>query len=112
MFSGAHVVISTTDADADRAFFRDVIGFRSVDAGDGWLFFALPESEAAFHPADSNGHHELYLMCDDVEAFISQMKEKGINCDEQKNVGWGILTAFTLPGGGKIGVYQPRHERP
>ena len=112
MITGAHTVIATTDAEADRAFFRDLLGFTSVDAGDGWLIFALPRSEAAFHPAGENGQHELYLMCDDVEKFVTEMSAKGVACEEPKNVGWGILTRFTLPGGGTIGVYEPRHERP
>jgi catechol 2,3-dioxygenase-like lactoylglutathione lyase family enzyme len=112
MITGAHVVIYSTDADADRAFFRDVLGFSSVDAGGGWLIFALPESEAAFHPAETSGRHELFLMCDDAEKFVADMSEKGVACEETKNVGWGILTKLTLPGGGTIGVYEPRHQRP
>lgn len=112
MITGAHAVISSTDAEADRAFFRDVLGFPSVDAGDGWLIFALPRSEAAFHPAKEDGQHELYLMCDDAEKFVAEMKAKGVECEEPKNVGWGILTRFTLPGGGTIGAYEPRHARP
>jgi catechol 2,3-dioxygenase-like lactoylglutathione lyase family enzyme len=110
--TGAHAVIYSTDAEADRAFFRDVVGFDNVDAGDGWLIFALPPSEVAVHPAEESGRHELYLMCDDAEAFVSEMSEKGFGCDEPKNVGWGVLTRFTLPGGGTVGVYEPRHARP
>ena len=112
MITGAHAVIYTTDAEVDRAFFRDVLGFSSVDAGDGWLIFALPKSEAAFHPAETSGRHELYLMCGNAEEFVAEMSGKGVECEEPKNVGWGILTRFTLPGGGTIGVYEPRHERP
>lgn len=112
MIVGAHLVVYSSNADADRAFMRDVLGFPSVDAGDGWLIFALPPSEAAFHPADSDGRHELYLMCDDVGAFAAEMAEKGVTCEEPKSVGWGVLTRITLPGGGTIGVYEPRHARP
>ena len=110
--TGAHTVIYSTDAEADRGFFRDVLGFKNVDVGDGWLIFALPPSEVAVHPAEENGKHELYLMCDSAEAFVSEMAEKGFECDEPKNVGWGVLTKLKLPGGGKVGVYEPRHERP
>jgi catechol 2,3-dioxygenase-like lactoylglutathione lyase family enzyme len=110
--TGAHTVIYSTDAEADRAFFRDVLGFKNVDAGDGWLIFALPPSEVAVHPADESGRHELYLMCDDAEQFVSEMSENGFQCEEPKNVGWGVLTRFTLPGGGAVGVYEPRHARP
>ena len=112
MITGAHTVIYSTDADADRAFFSNILGFSSIDAGGGWLIFALPSSEAAFHPAEESGRHELYLMCDDAEKFAQEMSEKGVECAERKNVGWGILTSITLPGGGKIGVYEPRYGRP
>lgn len=109
MITGAHVIIYTTDAEADRSFFRDVLGFRSVDAGHGWLIFALPSSEAAFHPADQNNAHELYLMCDDIEHEIGSLKEHGIGCSPVHEEQWGFLTRVTLPGGGKIGLYQPKH---
>jgi catechol 2,3-dioxygenase-like lactoylglutathione lyase family enzyme len=112
MITGAHTVIYSTDAEADRAFFRDVLGFSHVDAGDGWLIFGLPPSEVAVHPAEESGKHELYLMCDDAEAFISEMAAKGYECESPKNVGWGVLTRLTLPGGGTVGVYEPRHARP
>ena len=112
MITGAHTVIYSTDAEADRAFFRDVLGFKNVDAGDGWLIFGLPPSEVAVHPAEESGRHELYLMCDDAEAFVKEMAEKGFECEEPKNVGWGVLTKLTLPGGGTVGVYEPRHARP
>lgn len=112
MFSGAHVVIYTKDSAADRAFFRDVLGFPSVDAGDGWLIFALPTAEAAFHPAEGNDKHELYLMCDDLRTTMTELKKKGVNCSEVKNAGWGSVTSFRLPGGGTISLYQPRHARP
>jgi catechol 2,3-dioxygenase-like lactoylglutathione lyase family enzyme len=112
MINGAHVIIQCKRPEADRAFFRDVLGFPNVDAGDGWLIFGLPPSEVAVHPATANDKHEFYLMCEDLEAFVSEMKEKDVECAEVQNVGWGVLTRVTLPGGGKIGVYQPRHARP
>jgi len=112
MLIGAHAVISSTKPEADRAFFRDVLRFPSVDAGDGWLIFGLPPSELAVHPAGKNDEHELYLMCEDVEAFVRDLALRGVACDPIQNVGWGILTRLTLPGGGTVGVYQPRHARP
>ena len=112
MITGAHSVIYSTDADADRAFLRDVLRFPHVDAGDGWLIFALPASELAVHPLDRNDRYELYLMCDDVEALVGEMKARGVACDPVSQQGWGALTRLTLPGGGRLGVYQPRHARP
>ena len=112
MIIGAHSIVYSRNADADRAFFRDVLEFPFVDAHDGWLIFALPPSEVAFHPAEQGGKHEFYLMVDDVEKFISEMAGKGIACGPVQNQGWGMLTALTLPGGGSLGVYQPRHARP
>ncbi len=111
MLSGAHVIVFSRDADADRAFFRDVLELPFVDAGDGWLVFALPPAEVAFHPADESAH-ELYLLCEDVEAFRASMLRRGVACTPTADRGWGLLTELTLPGGGKIGVYQPRHRRP
>ena len=112
MLSGAHVIIYSRDAEADRAFFTDVLKLAHVDAGGGWLIFGLPPAEVAVHPADANDRHELYLMCDDVEAFIAEMKKRNIRCSEVHDERWGLLTQLTLPGGGKLGVYQPRHARP
>jgi catechol 2,3-dioxygenase-like lactoylglutathione lyase family enzyme len=112
MITGAHVILYSHDAAADRAFFRDILEFPSVDAGEGWLIFALPPAEMALHPAEENGRHELYLMCDDVEAFLRQMSAHSVPCDPPQNAGWGVLTSLTLPGGGRLGVYQPRHARP
>jgi catechol 2,3-dioxygenase-like lactoylglutathione lyase family enzyme len=109
MISGAHMIIYSTDADADRAFFRDVLGFPNVDVGGGWLIFALPPAEVAVHPAEQNGRHEIYLMCDDVEATIGDLKARGISSAPVSDQGWGLLTEITLPGGGKLGLYQPRH---
>ena len=112
MIVGAHAIVYSANAEADRAFFRDVLRFPFVDAHDGWLIFALPPSEVAVHPAEQNGRHELYLMVDDVEGFVSEMVGHGITCGPVQNQGWGLLTALTLPGGGSLGVYQPRHARP
>ena len=112
MIYGAHVIVYSTDAEADRAFFRDVLGYPYADSGHGWLIFALPPAEVAVHPASANGAHELYFMCDDVRAFVADMSTKNVACsaiDEQR---WGSITQITLPGGGQIGVYQPKHASP
>jgi hypothetical protein len=112
MLTGAHSIVYSRDAEADRAFFRDVLGLPSVDVGGGWLIFGLPPSEVAVHPADDAVAHELYLICADVRAFVAVMQAKGIGCGEVEDRGWGLLTQVTLPGGGRLGVYQPRHARP
>jgi catechol 2,3-dioxygenase-like lactoylglutathione lyase family enzyme len=112
MLTGAHVIIYSTNADADRAFFRDVLGCPFVDAGHGWLIFALPPSEVAVHPASENGRHELYLMCDDVQAFTMEMMAKGVATSAIREERWGAVTELTLPGGGQVGVYQPKHPSP
>jgi hypothetical protein len=112
MIRGVHVVLYSTDADADRAFFRDVLAYPSVDAGQGWLIFALPPAELAIHPAEVNGAHELLLMCDDVQAFIAQMTERDIPCSEVSRERWGLVTGVTLPGGGSVRVYEPTHPSP
>lgn len=112
MITGAHAVIYSTNAEADRKFFRDVLRFPHVDAGDGWLIFALPPSEVAVHPETKNNVHELYLMCDDVETFRAEMAKAGVQTEDVVRLGWGALTRITLPGGGKLGVYQPRHASP
>ena len=109
MISGAHVIVYSKNADADRAFFRDVLGFKSVDAGHGWLIFALPPAEAAVHPSDGASAHELYFMCDDLKAEIETLKKKGVGCSEVKTERWGSITHIRLPGGGEIGLYQPTH---
>lgn len=108
MISGAHVIIYSKDPEADRGFFRDVLGFSSIDIGGGWLIFAMPPSEAAFHPGE-NDRHELYFMCDDVKAEIDSLKAKGVACSDVDEERWGSLTTVPLPGGGKVGLYQPRH---
>jgi len=112
MITGAHVIIYSKDSDADRAFLRDILQLDNVDVGGGWLIFGLPPSEVAVHPSGKNDLHELYLMCDDVEAFIRDMLAHDIVCGPVQDQGWGLLTSLTLPGGGKLGVYQPRHQRP
>src|SRR6201988_1212049 len=109
MISGAHVIVYSKNAEADRAFFQDVLGFRSVDAGHGWLIFALPPAEAAFHPADDGEMHELYLMCDDLKAEMAALKKKGVSCSKVQEARWGSITKITLPGGGQVGLYQPKH---
>ena len=112
MLIGAHSIIYSANPAADRAFLKDVLTLPHVDVGDGWLIFGLPPSEVAVHPSDKSGAHELYLMCDDIEAFVETMNTHGIACGPVQNQGWGLLTQLTLPGGGKLGVYQPRHARP
>jgi hypothetical protein len=109
---GAHSIVYSKNADADRAFLKDVLALPSVDVGGGWLIFGLPPSEVAVHPSDENDHHEFYLMCDDVKAFVAEMKSHGVACGPIQNQGWGLLTQLILPGGGTLGVYQPRHARP
>jgi catechol 2,3-dioxygenase-like lactoylglutathione lyase family enzyme len=109
MISGAHVIVYSKDSEADRAFFRDVLGFASVDAGHGWLIFALPPAEAAFHPSDENDRHELYFMCDDLKSEMLRLNKKGVSCSQVQEERWGSITRVQLPGGGKIGLYQPKH---
>jgi len=109
MITGAHVILYSEDAEADRAFFRDVLKFDSVDAGHGWLIFALPPAEAAFHPGETNGPHELYLMCDDVQAEVESLGMRGIACSEVHQERWGAITRIGLPGGGELGLYQAKH---
>ena len=111
MINGAHAIIYSKDADTDRAFFRDVLGFPNVDAGGGWLIFGLPPSEVAVHPG-TNNEHEFFLMCDDVEALIADMKKRKVKCGPIHDQPWGRLTEVSLPGGGKVGIYQPKHPRP
>jgi catechol 2,3-dioxygenase-like lactoylglutathione lyase family enzyme len=112
MISGTHVVINSTDAEADRAFFRDVLDFKHVDAGHGWLIFALPKSEAAFHPAEKSGGHALYLMCDDLKTEIASLAKQGVKCTNIQEARWGSITEITLPSGGRMSLYQPKHPRP
>ena len=109
MIFGAHVILYSKDATADRAFLRDVFGLSSVDAGHGWLIFALPPAEAAIHPAEHNGRPELYFMCDDLKSEISLLAGKGASCSDVQDARWGSITHISLPGGGEVGLYQPKH---
>ena len=112
MIYGAHVVLYSADAAADRAFFRDILEYPFVDAGHDWLIFALPPAELAVHPADEPGAHELFLMCDDVAAFVARMTALGVECTDLHTERWGSITKIRLPGGGALGVYQPTHTSP
>ena len=113
MITGAHAIIFTRDADALRAFLRDALGFRSVDAGGGWLIFELPPAELAAHPAEEGGRHELFLMCDDVHATVAELEERGVEFSGPiSDEGFGLVTAIKLPGGGELGLYEPRHPSP
>ncbi len=109
MIFGAHVVVHSKDAAADRAFLRDILGFASVDAGRGWLIFALPPAELAVHPAEAHERHELYFMCDDLKAEMSALEKKGVRCSELHEARWGSITKIPLPSGGEVGLYQPKH---
>ena len=112
MINGAHAIIYSENAEADREFFRDILKFPHVDVGEGWLIFALPPAEVAVHSAEKNGAHELYFMCEDINSFVAEMIGRSVECTEIFDRGWGLLTQITLPGGGKLGVYQPQHARP
>jgi catechol 2,3-dioxygenase-like lactoylglutathione lyase family enzyme len=121
MINGAHVILYSQDADADRAFIRDVLGFAHVDAGHGWLIFKLPPAEVAVHPADpvppadmmpqaqDLASHELYLMCDDLGETLAALTAKGVEAGEVTQLGWGALATITLPSGAPLSLYQPRH---
>jgi len=110
MISGAHVIVYSRDAGADRAFIRDVLGFDSIDAGGGWLIFALPPAEVAVHSDDRGGRHELYLTCDDIDATAADLQRLGANVSMPvEEVRWGRLVKVQLPGGGELIVYQPKH---
>ena len=112
MINGAHVIVYSKDPDADRTFLRDVLELPHVDVGHGWLIFGLPPAEVAVHPAETGGGHELFLMCENVDTLVSQLAEKNITCTAVEDQGWGRLTRITLPGGGELGAYEPKHERP
>ncbi|RZU54087.1 hypothetical protein EV385_6026 [Krasilnikovia cinnamomea] len=110
MITGAHAILFSTDAEQDRAFLRDKLGLAGVDAGGGWLIFALPPAEVAVHPAETGGACELYLMCDDVNATIAELRGRGVELrGEVQDMGWGLLTSIPLPSGGQLGLYEPRH---
>jgi hypothetical protein len=113
MITGAHAIIFTKDAEGVRAFLRDVLGLSSVDAGGGWLIFALPPAELAAHPTDEAGHHELYLMCDDIHATVDELAGRGVEFSGPiSDEGFGLMTAIKMPGGGELGLYEPRHPIP
>jgi catechol 2,3-dioxygenase-like lactoylglutathione lyase family enzyme len=111
MITGLHAIIYANNADKVRAFLRDVLGLKSVDAGHGWLIFAAPPTELAAHPTEEGGkpHHELYLMCDDLEATMNELAGKGVQCSAVTEARWGSITSIHLPGGGELGLYQPKH---
>jgi catechol 2,3-dioxygenase-like lactoylglutathione lyase family enzyme len=111
VITGAHVIVYSRDADADRGFFRDTLGYPHVDAGGGWLIFKLPPAEVAVHPTDGEQAPELYLICDDLDATIDTLTGKGVECTTPTEEAWGSLTMITLPGGGRLGLYEPRHPR-
>ena len=120
MINGAHILFYSRDPEADRAFFRDVLGLRSVDLGHGWLIFALPPAETAIHPTENDFSQShagqklmgavLYLMCDDLKEEIATLAKKGVNCSEIQEAAWGISTCIPLPSGRALGLYQPSHE--
>jgi len=113
VISGVHAVVFTQDAERARAFFRDSLGLSSVDAGGGWLIFALPSAELAAHPSEEEPRQELYLMCEDIHAAVAELSEKGVEfATEIADERWGLTTRFHLPGGGQMALYQPRHARP
>ena len=112
MIFGAHVIVYSKDPSADRAFFREVLGLSSVDAGHDWLIFALPPAEMALHPAEDNAGHELYFMSDDLNADVTALADKNVRCSEVEEARWGSVTNIQLPGGGEIRMYQPRHRSP
>jgi hypothetical protein len=110
MITGAHAIVFSQDAEADRAFFRDVLQLDHVDAGGGWLIFALPPAELAVHPGEPA--HQLYLMCDDIAATTHELRERGVQTSNVSDQGWGLLSAIKLPGGGELGLYEPKHPTP
>ena len=112
MLIGAHSIVYSKNPEADRAFLRDVLELPNVDVGEGWLIFGLPPAEVAVHPSEENDVHEFYFMCRDVNEFVEAMRDHGIACESVADRGWGLVTQIVLPGGGKLGVYEPRHARP
>lgn len=109
MFSGSHLVIFSTEPEADRALMAKLTGGKHVDAGDGWMIYELPPAEVAIHPSSRSTHHELHLMCQDIESTRQQLGKLGIDSAEPQDMGYGIVSEFTMPGGSVIGFYQPRH---
>jgi len=112
VITGVHAIIYNPDAEGVRAFFRDTLGFSSVDAGGGWLIFALPPAELGVHPIDEGGHHELYLMCDDIEKTVEELKRKGVEfTSDISDARFGRMTSFKIPGGAELALYQPAHPK-
>jgi catechol 2,3-dioxygenase-like lactoylglutathione lyase family enzyme len=112
VITGVHAILFTRDVEADRAFFRDVLELQSVDAGGGWLIFALPPAELAAHPTDGDAHHELYLMCDDLHATVEELVAKGVEVSRDfAEAGFGLMTSLRLPGGSELRLYEPHHPR-
>jgi hypothetical protein len=109
MIFGAHIVMYSKDATADRTFLQDTLGLKSIDAGHGWIIFALPPAEAAVHPSEESMRQELYFLCDDLKTEIAALKKKGVSCSEIEEARWGSITKIPLPGGSEIGLYQPKH---
>lgn len=109
MIHGFHAILYSKDAEKDRAFFRDVLGFTHVDAGDGWLIFKLPPAELGIHPTDEEEMAEIYLMCDAIGSTVNELKTKGVECTPVQDHGWGLMSMISLPGGGTLGIYEPRH---
>jgi hypothetical protein len=112
MITGAHSIIYSKNPEADRGFLKDVLGLPHVDVGHGWLIFGLPPAEVAVHPSEKNDVHEFYLICADVDVFVARVTARGLSCSPVRDMGWGRLTQVSLPGGGTLGVYEPRHARP
>lgn len=112
MFNGGHVVIYSNEPEADRRFFKEVLGLGNVDVGDGWLIFSLPPSEIAFHPHENSTAHEFYFMCENIQSACRTLEGHGVEFAEPIDEGWGVLSSFVLPGGARVGFYQPRHESP
>jgi catechol 2,3-dioxygenase-like lactoylglutathione lyase family enzyme len=113
LINAVHALIYTNDAEADRAFFRDTLCFSFVDAHGGWLIFALPPSELGLHPTEGEEHHQLYLMCDDVQATVDELTAKGVEFSQPvSDEGFGLVTAIRLPGGSELGLYEPKHPTP
>jgi catechol 2,3-dioxygenase-like lactoylglutathione lyase family enzyme len=113
MITGLHAIVFSRDAERTRGFFRDTLGLDSVDAGGGWLIFALPPAELAAHPTDDQPRHELYLICDDIHATIEELRAKGVDVSAAiSEERWGLTTTFELPGAGRMALYEPKHSRP
>jgi len=113
VINGVHAIVFSPQAEKVRAFFADVLGLSSADAGGGWLIFALPPAELAVHPTNGDGRHELYLMCDDIQATLAELRDKGVEvARDVTDQGWGLLAAIRLPDGGELPIYEPRHRSP